>query len=98
MRPRKPFLRCRTSPLEKKEDLGGPARNGELALCEERVGHTRLVDVRRSHRRTVLSKDAETNVSSIGDTCKETTLRIVNSTLKDSIRQSSPFLVPAEVL
>lgn len=56
------------------------------------------MDVRRSHRRTVLSKDAETNVSSIGDTCKETTLRIVNSTLKDSIRQSSPFLVPAEVL
>ena len=98
MRPRKPFLRCRTSLLEKREDLGGPTRSDELALSDERMGRTRLVDVRRSHRRTVLSKDAETNVSSIGDTCKETTLRIVNSTLNDSIRQSSPFLVPAEVL
>jgi len=63
-----------------------------------RMGHTRLVGVRRSHRRTVLSRDAETNVSSIGDTCKETTLGIVSSTLEDLTRQHSPFLVPTEVL
>lgn len=46
----------------------------------------------------MLSRDAETNVSSIGDTCNETTLRVVNSMLEDSNRDPSPFFVPAEVL
>jgi len=67
-------------------------------ICGEEMGRTRLVGVRRSQRRTVLSRDAETNVSSIGDTCNETTLRIVNSTFKASTGQHSPLLVPAEVL